>query len=171
MLITASNLIGKPIITAEEKEIVGNVFEIIVSPENGKVEAFLSKAMFKKPHVVSEQDVLDVGKNGVIINDAQALILPSEIIKVNEIIKKKIKILNAKAVTKSKKKLGVVEDFVIETDTAQVVKFYIKGGLFLPARILSSDNVIKIEKNRIIFQDEVLEKLKPVSRSEESIAA
>lgn len=168
MLIQASNLYGQPIITDENKEQVGRVSGIIIDPENGRVLAFMSNTLFQKPRVVAEQDVLDITRAGIIINDARAMISPSEIIKVEKVIKKKIQILGSSTITESKKKLGIVEDFVIETDTATIIKFYIKGGVFAPSLILSSDNVIKIIPGKIIFSNDVLEQGKA---EQESMAA
>ena len=157
MLIIASSVMGKPIITDNTGEIVGKVADIIVSPETGQIVGFLSKLFLQNPLVVPEQDVLEVTKNKVIITDQRALVTPETIPQIRNILQKKIKIINAKAVTLSGKKLGQVEDFVIETNSASVVSFYIKGGWFLPNRILSADNVVKIEKDKIIFENKILE--------------
>jgi uncharacterized protein YrrD len=86
-----------------------------------------------------------------------SLIEPTEIVKVDEILKKKIKILGAKAETESGKRLGRIEDFVFETQTRLMVKIYIRGGLFLPSLILPAEGIVKIEKGRVVFADQILE--------------
>ena len=158
MLIRASDIIGKPIYTHDDGAIGGAVKEIIVSPENGRVLGFINKTFFQPQNVVSEQDVIAVNQRGVAINDLDALIPPQDVIKISAVLKKKIHILNSLAQTENGKKLGCVEDFVIETETASIIKFYIKGGMLSPFLILSSDDVVKIDAGKIIFTDSVLER-------------
>jgi len=50
-----------------------------------------------------------------------------------------------------------VEDYLIETETASIAKFYLRGGLFSPSLILPMDKVIEIKKNKIVFSDDLVE--------------
>jgi len=156
MFIQATQILNKPVFAEEEKEEVGQVLEIIIDPENGQILGFLVSQPFAKPSVVSNMDVLDISNDAIVINSANSLISPSEIIKIQEILNQKIKILGARAETESKKPLGRIEDFIIETETGSLMKFYIKSGFFSPLLILPATSVLKIEKNKVIFSDDVL---------------
>lgn len=157
MLIEASTILEKPVITSDAEGEVGRVSDIIIDPKNCKVIAFSVSGFLSKPKVISEIDVLEVTKDAIIINSEDALTLPSEIVKVKEISDKKIKVLGSQAVTETKRALGRIEDFLIDTETVSIVKFYIRGGLLSPSLVLPSEKVVKIEKGRIIFEDSVLE--------------
>jgi len=157
-LILASEILNKKVYASDTESEVGRIAEIIVDPENGRVVAFSIARFLEKSKVVAETDVLEVKKDGVFVTSENAITAPSEIIRVKEIIDKGIKILKSKAVTESKKVLGKIEDFLIETETASVVKFYVRGGLLSPSLILPSEKVVRIEKGRIIFSDDVLER-------------
>lgn len=157
MLVQAKTLLNKPVFLNQESS-CGFIQNIIVDPENGRILAFLiNMGLFRKPKVISEKDVLELRPDGLHIQNEKFLVCPSEIVRVKEVLERKIKILDAKAQTESKKSLGKIEDFLIETETLSIFKFYIKGGLFSPSLILPYDKVIKIEKGKIIFSDDVLE--------------
>ena len=156
MLLQASNIIGKPIYSQQDDQEMGRVADIIIDPKNGDVVAFLISELWQKPKIVSEQDVIDVNQSGVLINAAESIMAPAEIIKVDEIMKRKIKLIGSKVITESKQKLGVAEDFVIETSTGQIIKLYVKNGLLSPSLILPTDKIVNIEKNLVIFSDDVL---------------
>lgn len=157
MLLEASEILNKPVLTLGDNISLGKISEIIVDPENGHISGFLISQLFAQPQVVAETEVLDLTKTGLIVASEDALAKPSDIIKIQEILSKGIKILNARAETESKKALGKVENFLIDTESASVVKFYIRGGIFSPSLVLPSDKVIKIEKGKIIFSDDLTE--------------
>jgi uncharacterized protein YrrD len=158
VLIQAKDVLNKPVFAQDIEDTVGIISDIIVDPENGKIVAFSVARFLQKPKIVSEVDVLDLTQDGLLINSENALVFPSELVRIKEIIDRGIKIINSKAVTESKKSLGIIEDFLIDTETAGVVKFYIKGGLLSPSVVLPIEKVVKIEKGKIIFSDDILER-------------
>ncbi|MCX6806598.1 MAG: PRC-barrel domain-containing protein [Candidatus Berkelbacteria bacterium] len=160
MLVQASAIINRPVFTQNENKEIGNVLEIVIDPEKGLMAGFLISQIFQKPKFVFELDVLDLTKRGLLITSEKAAILPSENENAVKILKKHNKIIKSKAVTESRKILGVVEDYILDTDTTSIVKYYVRGGLFSPSRILSAEQVIRIEKNRIVFSDQMIEKSK-----------
>lgn len=167
MLIQAKDVLNKPVFAQDIEDTVGRISDIIIDPENGKIVAFSVVRFLQKPKIVSEVDVLDLTRNGLLINSENALVLPSELVRIKEIIDQGIKIINSKAVTESKKSLGIIEDFLIDTEIAGVAKFYIKGGLLSSSLVLPIEKVVKIEKGKIIFEDNVLEP----SKATEAMAA
>lgn len=167
MLIQAKDVLNKPVFAQDIEDTVGRISDIIIDPENGKIVAFSVARFLQKPKIVSEVDVLDLTKDGLLINSENALVLPSELVRIKEIIDQEIRIINSKAVTESKKSLGIIEDFLIDTETAGVAKFYIKGGLLSPSVVLPIEKVVKIEKGKIIFTNDVLE----AGKATEAVAA
>lgn len=158
MFIHAKQILNKPVFSKEEEEYIGKVLEIIVSPENYQLLGFLVSQSFSKPKIVSEIDVLELTPEGLLINSANSLLEIDEVLKIKEIFDRQLKIIGAKAETESQRQLGKVFDFVIETNINALVKFYIKGGLLSPVLILPPEKVVKIEKGKIIFSEDVLEK-------------
>lgn len=156
MLLEAKNILGLPIATLDEKEKIGLVKQIIVDKRNAKVLGFIvsiGSFLFGKNLFLSESDVLDVDINGITTQNKDNLIDPDEVMRVKKIVDERFSIFGLKATTKSKNKLGKISNFVIETNTLQIVKFYI--NTMFEHKIIGHDKVYKITKKEVIFKDDV----------------
>jgi len=156
MLIQASTIIGLPIAAMDTESKVGKIENIVVDPDSGELVGFFVKplGMFARNKVLSALDVIDIDKNGMVVKSEESLVDLSEIVKMEQIIKKNIKIIGQKAITESKKYLGKVNDLLIDTESALVLKYYI--GDILENRIIPNDKLIKITQNALIFSDDVV---------------
>lgn len=154
-MIEAKNLINLPIASEEDQEKVGEIIDIVIEPENGRVLGFLVKAggMFSTVKALSVVDVRDWDPNGIVTRTFENIVEPKEIIRLNELYEKKIILLNMKAKTESGKSLGKVENYLIDTETEMVVKYYLKD-LLGNTRVLSNDKVIEIT-DEVVFLDDI----------------
>ena len=155
MFIEAKKLTNLPVASYDTEAKVGAIRQIIVDPENGKVLGFMVKTMrlLGPTLALSIIDVAEWDPNGLVTTSIENLIPPKEIIHFNEVYLKEINLFQMAAKTEGGKKLGVVEDFLIDTDTQTVAKYYLKD-LFGKSLVLPSDKVVKIDK-QIIFSDDV----------------
>jgi len=112
--------------------------------------------LFSPKRVISAVDVRDWDPNGIVTATIDNLVEKDEIVRIKEVIDQKIDLFGMKAKTKSGKRLGTIEDFLIDTTATCVMKYYLKD-LVSGSRVFSADKVIKIEKNTIIFEDDVTE--------------
>lgn len=157
MFIEAKKLIGLPVAATDTQSKVGEIRQIIIDPSNGNLLGFLvsSGGIFSPKRVLSVSDIRDWDPQAIITESIDNLVEPGEIIRIKEILAKKINLLGRGAKTESGKSLGVVEDLLIDTDGQCVEKYYLKD-LLGDARIFPSNKVIKIDKE-IIFADDVAE--------------
>ncbi len=155
MFIEAKKLIGLPVAAVDTQSKIGEIRDILVDPENGRLLGFLIKegGIFSSNKVLSGVDIADWDPNGLVTSSIDNLVPPQEIVRVNDIIKKKIFLLGMPAKTESGKSLGNVEDLLVDTDTSTVAKYYLKD-LLGKSRVLTADKVIKIDK-QITFADDV----------------
>ena len=156
MLIQTSTIIGLPIAAIDSESKIGQVENIVIDPESGELAGFIVKPhqLFSKNKILSIFDVIDIDKNGLVVKSEENLLNLSEIVKIERIIKKNIKIIGQRAVTESNKHLGRVSDLLIDTESSFVVKYYLHG--ILEDRIISNDKMIKITKKALIFSDDVI---------------
>lgn len=155
MLIEAKNILDLPIATIDEKAKIGLVKQIVVDKKNAKVLGFIvhiNSFLFGKNLFLSESDVLDIDSNGLTTQNKENLIDPQEVMRVKKIIDERFNIFGLDAITKSKKRLGKISNFVIETQTLQIVKFYI--NTMFENKIINFDKVYKITKKEIIFEED-----------------
>lgn len=152
-MIEAKKLINLPIAAVDGLRKIGSVYQIIVNPETGQLMGFLvSLGLFSKPKVLSFLDIKFWDENGLVTELEENLVEIDEIVRIKNVLNQKINLLEMSAKTESGKSLGLVENFLIETETGTVVKYYLKD-LLGTSRIMPADKVIKIEKT-IIFSDD-----------------
>ncbi|MCL5410437.1 MAG: PRC-barrel domain-containing protein, partial [Patescibacteria group bacterium] len=151
MFIEATKLIGLPVGARDTQEKAGTIRQILVDPENGQLLGFSVQVegFFSPQKVLSIIDIIDWDPVGLVTASIDNLVDPSEIVRLKAIIDKKIYLLGMKAKTESGIGLGEVENFLIDTNTQSVTKYYLKD-LLGKSRILTSDKVSRIDK-AIIF--------------------
>jgi len=156
MFIEAKKLIGLPVAAMDTQSKVGEIRQILIDPENGRLLGFLVSTgeLLGTKKVLSVIDIKEWDPNGIVVSSIENLIGKSEIVRVKEILKKKIFILGMKAITESGKSLGEVEDILLDTDTECVVKYYLKD--LMQSRVFPAEKVVKIEKE-IVFSDDTAE--------------
>ncbi|MGA2666729.1 MAG: PRC-barrel domain-containing protein [Patescibacteria group bacterium] len=156
MFIEAKNLIGLPIAALDTQSKIAEIRKILVDPESGSVLGFLVSAggIFSPKKVISSVDIRDWDRNGLVTESPNNLINPIDIVRIKEVLTQDFDLFGLKAKTESGKNLGSIENFLIETETNCVIKYYLKD-LVLKARIYPAEKVVRIEKNAIIFMDDV----------------
>ena len=159
MLIQAVAIFKMPVGAIETQNKIGEVHQIVFDPKNGEIIGFeiLLPGLITKKRILSMKDVLDFDRNGIVIKSEENLLDKKEIVKIDNIIREGIQPFKSKAFTKSGKKIGKIFDLVIDTNSLLIIKYYIHG-LFTD-KIIDSDKVIKIEKGKVIFEDQVLDKI------------
>jgi uncharacterized protein YrrD len=157
MFIEAKKLIGLPVAAVDTQSKIGEIRQILIDPQNGNLMGFLVSlgGLLSPKKVLSAVDIREFDPNGIVTESSANLVEPKEIVRVNDIIKKKIFLIGMSAKTESGKSLGNVEDLLIDTDTSCVAKYYLKD-LLGKSRVLGSDKVVKVDK-QIIFADDVVE--------------
>lgn len=156
-MIEATKLIGTAVAAVDSQSRIGEIREIFIDPNNGKIMGFLVKmdGLLGPTRALSFMDIKDWDPNGIVTETEENLVEPSEIVRIKKLIEKNIILLGMKAETESGKSLGKVENFLIDTQTETVVKYYL-NDLILGQKIIPADKVIQID-HKIIFADEVIE--------------
>lgn len=166
MLQKATSIQNLPIFSASSGRKLAQVFDIVINPDDGNVLAFTiePKKVFSLPKVISPKDIWQFSVRGIIIKDDNSIINVNEIVRVEDVLSNKIEIIKSKVYTEGDKYLGRVKDFVINTnffclDRIYIEKPFIKGlldeGLSIPRQ-----NIVSIEKNKIIVKNDFLVKEK-----------
>ncbi len=157
MFIEAKKLIGLPIAAMDTQSKIADIQKVLVDPTDGSILGFLATTGFlNPPKVIAAVDISDWDPNGLVTPSAENLVDTADVLRIKEAIDQRTDLFGMKAKTKSGKSLGKVDDFLIDTATCHIVKFYL-NDLVLKSRVLDVEKVIKIEKKVIIFEDDVQE--------------
>lgn len=156
MIVTYKKLLKAPIMELKTQTKLGIVDDFVFNKTNFNLSAVLLKpsgfSLKQKYLVVSASDIVELNNQTVIAKDEECLVDIESTIRIKEAVKEGYFGLNQKVVTKSGKKIGVAEDFYINSDTLSIVKIYVKT--LLSERLISVDNVLEIKGKKIIIKDD-----------------
>jgi len=155
MFIEAKKILGLPVAAVDTESRIGEVRQILIEPENGALLGFLVQTggILSPKKVLSAVDIREWDPNGLVTESIDNLVPPVEIVRIKEVLDKNIILIGMPAKTESGKRLGSVEDLLIDTDTNSVAKYYLKD-LLGNSRVLPADKVFRIDK-QVIFTDDV----------------
>ena len=152
MLVQATNLLGHSVASLEEKKRLGEVNNILIDRNNAKIIGLIvliGNKFFGHRLFIGEMDILEIDKQGVAIRSSEDLIDPNEVIKAKKILDERFNIINLPAIAKTKEKLGKISDYIIDTQSMQITKFYVQN--IFNDRIFSINDIYKITKKAVIF--------------------
>ena len=160
MLVYNSRLIGTTILSVQAGGPIGQITAPIVNPDNLKIIAFILAG----PLVDRRQNILDVrsireySNYGMVIDDADELVSPSDVVKIEEIMKLNFDLLTLKVETQKGSKLGQVTDFTVNSDDYLLQQIVVKRPLvkrFIdPELIISRKEIVEVTDYKIIVKDE-----------------
>ena len=155
MMIEAVQLINLAVAAEDSLRKVGSISQIIINPENGQLMGFLVNiGLFLPPKILSFMDIKFWDTNGIVTESEENFVNPEEVVRIKNVLDKKINLLEMSAQTESGKSLGIVENFLIDTETISVVKYYLKD-LLGKSRIMPANKVVSIDQNIVFIDDEI----------------
>lgn len=79
--------------------------------------------------VLVDQDIRDVIPQGIVVNDADVLADPSDLVRLQKTMKLNFELIGKKVVTVDKERIGKVSDFAVETSSMFIKKIYVSQSL------------------------------------------
>ncbi|MFA6963218.1 MAG: PRC-barrel domain-containing protein [Patescibacteria group bacterium] len=170
MILRYTKLIGLPIFDLRDQSRLGKVADILVDPSGQKIIGFIllnSIFSFGAPRVVLAVDVIEVLKEAVIVKDEDAVIQLEEAQTAKDLFKKRYYGLNQKAFFESGAYIGKVYDYLIDSKTLALSKFYIQS--LLKETVIPSKDVIDFDGRKIIVKGK--SPILAIEQAAESISA
>lgn len=166
MQLLASAVLSQPVLESGSGHKVARVKHLILDPATLRVEGLLVSTgpfLFEEDRALSFLDILNIFPQGVAIEDKEVMVETREIVRLHELLKKRLTILGQLAVTKSGVSLGRVTDLLFDSQSGTVSRLHIKS--FLRDLILPSEKVETISRKAVVFRNDVLEEVKQSSPS------
>lgn len=160
MLIELSVLNQLPVGSFDEGGLIGKVIRTIISREDGRVLGFVVKrsGLFGETKIASFDDIISIDRSGVVLRSSESLVEKDEIIRIGEILKERFNLIGLKAVDKNKNNLGRVSDALINTDTGDIMRIYVKK--FIKDYVFEHSQIEEITLKNIVLRLERKEKSK-----------
>lgn len=155
MILSYLKVIGNPIVDLRSQLKLGKISDIVLDNENFKVAAFAihEGGIFSKNFkVVLGEEVVQILKDGLIINDESEIISVNDVARIEALVNKKSYGINQEVVTKSGKKIGKVYDFFVDSATLSITKFCVKN--IFSDRLISPRLIKEFDGRTITINDE-----------------
>lgn len=158
MLQLSSAFANKAVMSLRTGTPVANVGQPIINPNNLKIEGFYCEDIFNKEQLVLlYQDIREILPQGFVVDDADVLVQPSELVRLREILELNFQLAGKPVETQSKQKVGKVADYATEIETMFIQKLYVSRTMLksLTTGQLSVDrnNIVEITNRRIVIND------------------
>jgi len=160
MLIELSKLPDTPVGSFEEGGFVGKVQKPIINPEEGRLIGFLVKTggFFGKDKIASIGDVIDIDRGGLVLRSSDCLVEKDEIVRISEIIKTNFKLINLKAVQKNSKFIGRVKDALIDSNTGDIMRLYVRR--YFQEFVFERSQIVEITLKNVVLKTDKTQKVK-----------
>lgn len=158
MLQLSGSLLNRPVMGLRTGGQVATTLGAIIDPNNLKVEGFYCQDYFaKKRLVLLYQDIRDVVKQGIVVNDHDVLSEPEELVRLKDVMGLNFQLLEKPVVTVDKDKVGKVSDYAVEIETMFIQKLYVTQSLLksLSGGSLSIDRsqIVEITNRKVVISE------------------
>jgi len=157
MLQLSGMLVDRPVLSLRTGTQVGTALSPIINPNNLKIEGFWCRADRRKQLVLLSQDIRDSLPQGFVVNDADALTDPAELVRLAPVIQLNFQLLGKTVETTNGRKLGKVTDYATDIDSMFIKKLYVTQPIYknFTGGNLGVDRtqVVEITDKRIVIND------------------
>lgn len=158
MLQLSTSLLNQSVLSLRTGGIVATTLTAIINPNNLKIEGFYCQDAFsRKRLVLLYQDIRETMPQGLVVDDHEVLAEPSELVRLQEIMAINFELPGRLVVTDSKKKIGKVEDYAVDTSTMYIQKIYVAQSVlhsFSGGNIgVDRNQIVEITPSRIVILD------------------
>lgn len=150
-----SQLIGRPVICQEAGGPVARVFDLIFDPDTGVLVAVSVHPRMRE--VVVARDIR-AWSPSIIIRDHDSITPPEDVVKVQQVLRRRVPLFRNRVVTRSGKDIGRVVDYLIDLDTDTLLKIMVAklflGIIVYSDRVFSARDIVEMRPDRIIVRDD-----------------
>ncbi|QQR84247.1 hypothetical protein IPJ72_03665 [Candidatus Peregrinibacteria bacterium] len=144
------NILGTPILRYEDGELMGLLYDLIIHPDHGKIEAvWVKPATLPLSNVILLTSDIREWKNKIYINSENDLNAAEDLIRISELLARQTFVIANRVVNQDGVELGKVTDLEFEDET-----YYLK-------RIHSCKSLLGWSWNQRIFSVESINQITP----------
>lgn len=150
--------LGLPIRDKSAKGFLGKVYDLVVNPADGEILAIFTNR--ERSVLLPTVDISRIANDVVWVENAEALAAPDEIIRIAEVLRLGVHLIDNKVFTVSRQHLGQVLDYRFETNGWVLTKLEVaKRILSIPTekKLINSSQIVRITPKEITVRDAVVE--------------
>jgi len=158
MLISSNDLQNLPVVGIQTGGRLATLGEAIIDPRQLKVVAFYCKGLRLNGDgaVLHTEDIREVGDMGAIINSADNIMSPDDLVRLKEVIGYKFQLEGKEVVDDTGRKVGRVTTYNVETNSFYVIKLHVRPGIFKALQtsevIIDRSQIVELSPKRIVIK-------------------
>jgi len=159
MLQLSAMILNRPVLSLRTGAPIGTTTGAIINPNNLKIEGLycIIPGQKNKTSILVEQDIRDVIPQGIVVDDAEVLSDPEDLIRLQKIMDLHFELVGKKVVTEDKHRLGKVSDFAVETKSMFIKKLYVTQSIlksFAGGNLgVDRTQIIEITDKKVIIRE------------------
>ena len=159
MLVTASRLVGTPILSMQSASPIGTVSEIIVDPNSLKIVAFriAGPIVNRNSSILAVSSIREYSRYGMVVDSIDELVADDDVIKISQVLELNFSLTGLKVETKKGGKLGTVSDFTATSNDFIIQQLVVKRPMlksFLdPELLIPRREIVEITDDKVIVKD------------------
>ena len=160
MLILASKLLNTPIMGLQTGSQLALAGDAITNPANLQILAYELKAssFSDEEMLIRIADIRELSRIGFIVDSAEDFILPTDVIKIKEILDLNFNLLDLRVEDEKKHKIGKIIDYTISLSNFSVQQLIVKRPFIKsfsdPTLTIHRSQIVEINDNKIVIQSE-----------------
>lgn len=138
---------------------LARISEPIIDPRQMTIVAFYvdGRMLDQHPSILHVADIRELSDIGIIIDDSDKLMSPDGLVRLQQIIDFKFKLIGIRVVDEQGHKLGKVNDYVIEPETYGVAQLYTEQSLLRSfstvSGVIHRSQIVSVTNDRIIVSN------------------
>ena len=137
---------------------VGHAYMPILNPNNLKIEGwYATEKGGREEMILPVAEIRDVLKNGLVVDDHEALTHVEDLIRLKDIIDLRFELIGKSVKTDEKRRLGKISDYAVDDQTMMVQKLYVSRGavksLTKQDLIIDRNQIVEINNKQVIVRD------------------
>ena len=162
MFVLSNRLLKVPIMSIQTGTPLAYTAEPIIDPRKLHIVAFYCEGskLNEDENILHTSDIREVSDIGFIINSSDDLMDGDGLVRLNEIVEYKFQLIGIPVYEDRGRKLGVVSDYIVETESFLISKLHVRRPLlksFSTAElIVDRKQIIEVTNKRIVVRSAVV---------------
>lgn len=155
MIIPYTKLVGVSVFELKTQTKVGYVLDLIIKKSDISIYGLVVKTSmlpFAKMKVIAETDIVEVGNDGVIIQENDSISDFDDAVRLKEAYHHKLHGIHQHVRSKSGKNLGKVFDYLVRATDLSITKIYVKS--LVSERIIPTSAITDIKGKQITVNND-----------------
>lgn len=168
MLVSNERFKNNPVMSLQTGSELARTSRAIINPRNLTVVAYEleGRLLDQDPSLLRINDIREIGPLGIIIDSADELISPSDVIKIKEIYEIGFDLINIKVIDDRKRSVGRVIGYTLESGNFVIQQLRVKRPLLKSfgdtELLIHRSQIIKVTDDEIIVKAPTIRKAQAV---------